>query len=151
MVIKKDSKESGFTLVEVLTSTVLIALILTTFMTMFAMGAKTNVASEKIFDNTYLVQNEMEKVIALSKTPFSGDRAAHIDTNTDYVVKNPVLKDGITWDVLTKQLNSTHEIIIRLEDTEQPETKLVIELMNNDELRTEAKMETLLTWEGEAP
>src|SRR5690625_6456628 len=58
--------EHGFTLIEVLASIVLLAIILTSFGMIFAQSLKTSNTSERIIDHTYIAQREMERIYELS-------------------------------------------------------------------------------------
>lgn len=149
---KYKRKQSGFTLVEVLASIVLLTLIITTFMMMFAMGARTNVVSEELFDSTYAVQNEMEKIIELSAHAVLPDaRLATIQQALGYSQQAPVTANGASWGRLSKQLTPQHVMEVRLEQTSSRFVRVFIEAGEVGKENSRAKMETLLTWEEETP
>lgn len=149
---KLKNAQNGFTLVEVLASIVLLTLIITTFMMMFAMGARTNVASEGLFDSTYAVQNEMEKLIELSAQPVSPpDRLETIEQALGYSRQSGVTENGTTWGRLSKQAGAQHVMDIRLEETTSHFVRVLVEVGSAEGGNPKAKMETLLIWEGEAP
>lgn len=151
MLNKLLTKKDGFTLVEVLASIVLLTLILTTFLMMFAMSAKTNVASEVIFDSTYEVQNELEKIIELSSRPVApGNRLFIIQEGLGYEEQTSVLKNGVSWGVLSKDVQQ-HKMNIYLEQTEAQLARVLVEVVKEPNTNPKAQMETILTWEGEAP
>lgn len=145
------SNKDGFTLVEVLASIVLLTLILTTFLMMFAMGAKTNVASETIFDSTYEVQNELEKIIELSSRPtVPENRLFIIQEELGYDRQPSILKSEVDWDVLSKDVQH-YKMNIYLEKTEDQLARVLVELVEEPNTNPKAQMETILTWEGETP
>ncbi|MFP3324076.1 prepilin-type N-terminal cleavage/methylation domain-containing protein [Planococcus sp. SIMBA_160] len=151
MLCKFLSNKDGFTLVEVLASIVLLTLILTTFLMMFAMGAKTNVASEAIFDSTYEVQNELEKIIELSSRPaVSEKRLFIIQEELGYNRQPNLLESGVDWGVLSKDVQQ-YKMNIYLEKTEARLIRVLVELVEEPNTHPKAQMETVLTWEGEAP
>lgn len=144
--------EKGFTLVEVLASIVLLTLIVTTFMMMFAMGARTNVASEGLFNSTYEVQNVMEKIIELSDQPAAPTaRVETIKSKLGYTQQTRVVKSGTSWDRLTKKVGNQHVMEIRLEETESQFVRVLVEVSEEGNGKSKAKMETLLTWKGVNP
>ncbi|MDE4085036.1 prepilin-type N-terminal cleavage/methylation domain-containing protein [Planococcus maritimus] len=151
MLNKFLSNKDGFTLVEVLASMVLLTLILTTFLMMFGMGAKTNVASETIFNSTYEVQNELEKIIELSsRSTAPENRLSIIQEELGYERQTSVLKNGVTWGVLSKDVQQL-KMNIYLEKTEARLARVLVELVEEPNTNPKAQMETILTWEGEAP
>lgn len=68
MILLLKNKQSGFTLVEVIASILIITIILISFFTFFINTAKTTKTSNDIFDATYYAQKEMEKIYNLSQT-----------------------------------------------------------------------------------
>lgn len=141
---KLKMDERGFTLVELLASFVLITLLLTTFLMMFAQAAKTNVASETIIDSTYTAQTEMEKIYAVSKRPLDSTRIAAIE-NLGYT---KVGTDSIWLKFKKKSLNENEEINIRLENKDEKMTRIIIEVYEGTKPNPSAKMENVLIWEG---
>lgn len=140
--------EKGFTLIEVLVSFVLITLLLTTFLMMFAQAAKTNYSSENIIDSTYIAQTEMEKIYRLSKSFSSSNKsAAFPPAQYDSPVKKIV--EGTEW-IEYKKKNTSYEvdITIRIEDTQQKVTRIIIEVYETASINPSAKMENVLIWEG---
>jgi type II secretory pathway pseudopilin PulG len=64
---KTRNSESGLTLIELIISIALIAMILIAFLPMFIMSAETNTKSETTLDSTYLGKDAMEMAYDLSK------------------------------------------------------------------------------------
>lgn len=146
--IKTLKAEKGFTLVEVLASTILITLILVSFLTIFAQGAKTNRVSENIIDSTYLAQTEMEKIYGLSKNINSNNISAAFPS-TQYESPVPKTVEGSKWIEYKKKNNpSGATILIRIEDTTEKLTRIIIEVYEDPKMNPKAKMENVLIWEG---
>lgn len=76
MFVKKN--QSGFTLIEVIASLVIITIILISFFSFFLSNAKTTKTSNDIFDATYYAQKEMEHLYQLSQTRTFDDRISAI-------------------------------------------------------------------------
>src|SRR5690625_6375635 len=79
------TNEHGFTLIEVLASIVLLAIILTSFGMIFAQSLKTSNTSERIIDHTYIAQREMERIYELSTKVYVEHRISEIKENNNYV------------------------------------------------------------------
>lgn len=149
---ERHCDEKGFTMVEVLASTVLIVLILSTFLMMFAQATRTNLASETIVDSTYTAQAEMEKIYGLSKKTAPVNKIS-VFPPTQYGNSRIVSKDGVSWTEYTKKNPQTDEkILIRLENknTDAKMTRIVIEVYEGTKVNPSAKMESVLIWEGTA-
>ncbi|MDN7227021.1 hypothetical protein QWY15_06880 [Planococcus sp. N064] len=147
---KYIKNNNGLTLVELLASTVLIMLILSTFLMMFAQSAKTNVASETIVDSTYTAQTEMEKIYGLSKkiTPINKLSAF---PSAGYGTPKNLAIGGMDWIEFTKKISSSNETIkIRLESkaADVKMTRIIIEVYEGTKTNASAKMENVLVWEG---
>lgn len=136
--------EKGLTLVEVLASTVLITLILVSFITIFAQGAKTNMVSENIVDSTYLAQTEMESIIALSKAPL--EDTPKIEMDKEY--GTGLISSNNEWVEYEKNIpNSTEKYIIRIKNTTSTRTNVIVEVVDNENNVVRAKMENVVLWE----
>ncbi|MTD29615.1 hypothetical protein [Planomicrobium sp. YIM 101495] len=144
--------DKGLTLVEVLASTVLITLLLVTFMMMFAQASKSNVASETIIDSTYIAQSEMEQVYALSKKNVPVDKVTALSSKYGSSVSKTI--SGTKWQEYSKiDDTSGNTIKIRLEDTPaaMKMTRIVIEVYEGTKTNPSAKMENVLIWEVVSP
>ncbi|MGE6367649.1 type IV pilus modification PilV family protein [Planococcus kocurii] len=136
--------EKGLTLVEVLASTVLITLILISFFTLFAQGAKINITSETIVDSTYLAQKEMESIIALSKESLAD--TLKIEMDNKYGIG--VLTSNNEWIKYEKNIpNSTEKYSIRVKNISTNRINVVVEVIEKENNAVRAKMENILIWE----
>ena len=64
--VKINTNEDGFTLIEIIVSILLISIILFSFFGLLVQSKKTNSSAEDTNDATYLAQIEMEKIYNLS-------------------------------------------------------------------------------------
>jgi len=70
--LKHRLDTTGFSLIEVIISTLLLSIIILSFFSLLISSAKTTKVSESIMDSTYTVQKEMETLYSLSMgTPFN--------------------------------------------------------------------------------
>lgn len=145
----RTSNDKGFTLVELLVSFVLITILLTTFMMMFTQAAKTNNSSENIVDSTYIAQAEMEKIYGLSKS-ISSEKKVDAFPVAQYFPPVKKTVEGVTWDEYKKRKNhpSQADVFIRIEDTTEKMTRIIIEVYEKTKANPSAKMENVLIWEG---
>lgn len=145
---KTHFNEKGFTLIETLVSFVLITILLTTFLMMFVQAAKTNHSSENIVNSTYIAQAEMEKIYGLSKSLSPSNKlAAFPASQYDPPIKKII--EGAEWIQYKKKIDSHgREILIRIEDTQQKVTRIIIEVYEAPKINPSAKMENVLIWEG---
>lgn len=137
------TNEKGLTLVEILASIVILALIFISIITILNLTAKSNQASQEIIDATYIAQQEMEYIYEKSL-----DETSNLETISEYV-KQP--NDG-NWFVYHKNVASSDYFLEIKEDrTEFPMVRVVVKVYEiNDISKTEpkAQMETLLKWGG---
>ncbi|MDQ0430532.1 Tfp pilus assembly protein PilV [Planomicrobium stackebrandtii] len=136
--------EKGLTLIEVLASTVLITLILVSFFTLFAQGAKTNITSENIVDSTYLAQKEMESIIALSKAPIVDTPKIEMDKRYGMGVSS----SNNEWIKYEKSIpDSTEKYSIRIKNTTSNRINVIVEVLEKENNVVRAKMENVVVWE----
>jgi len=136
----------GMTLVEILASSILITLLLLSFLMMFTQATKTNMKSENIIDGTYLAQVEMERIIAASKSDKARTRIKAI---TDLGYSTP--SERVEWFEFTKNdADSTAVIKVKLEKTSSDMTRIIIEVFDKSSGTSLAKMENVLVWEATA-
>lgn len=142
--LKVNRKESGLTLIEVLASIIILTLIITAFLTIFLQSAKTNKASEKIIEATYIAQVEMENIHAISDdTPFDNKDEAMKELNYE-----KVLEDHITFTKFEPE-KSERYIVVKLTESSNPLTHVLVKVYNNENKdKLEAQMETILSWEA---
>lgn len=171
MILLLKNKQSGFTLVEVIASIVIITIILVSFFTFFINTAKTTKTSNDIFDATYYAQKEMEKLYNLTQTnivakslsinektaiiesaitnnPFNG--TPEYEANKDYYYK----KDGNSF---VKKGNTTtdpndvyfYELEFKYYDEALNLTRFIINIYDRADTakaKPKAKMESILEW-----
>lgn len=118
----KSKQESGFTLLEVVASIVILEIILTSFYSLLIQSAKATKQSEEIIDATYIAQNIMEESYNISKSFNYVNLNEQFDAldnhldgfekiedeeyqlmkeieNTDYLTTVQLLKDGAKKDL----------------------------------------------------
>lgn len=145
---KLKTDQRGATLIELLVSFVLITLLLTTFLMMFAQSAKTNKSSENILDSTYFAQTEMERIYAKSKSINSSNKTSAFPSS-EYEVPVSITKEDTDWFEYKKIKNpSGITIKVRLEDTTDKMSRIIIEVYEDSKANPSAKMENILIWEG---
>ena len=138
-----NTSEKGLSMVEILTSIVILALIFISIITILNLTAKSNKTSEKIIDATYIAQQEMEYIYEKSL-----DETSELETIPEYAKQS---NDG-NWFVYHKNIaNSDYFLEIKEDRTEFPMVRVVVKVYDvNDISKTEpkAQMETLLKWGG---
>lgn len=83
MILFLKKQQSGFTLIEVIASIVIITIILLSFFPFFINTAKTTKTSNDIFDATYYAQREMETLYGMSQ-------------NNQFInVEKTIIEDGL--------------------------------------------------------
>ena len=171
MLLFLKNKQSGFTLVEVVASIVIITIILTSFFPIFINTAKTTKTSNDIFDATYYAQKEMEILYNLSQTtivskgltmsektaiiesaithtPFNGtpEYAANKEYYYTKDINNFVKKGNETID----SSNVFHyELEFEYYDEELNLTRFIINIYDKADTaraKPEAKMESIFEW-----
>ena len=138
--LRMQAKESGFSLVEILISIVLLSLLIMTFLLMFLQSAKTNKASEDIVNATYVAQTEMEKIYAVSKTTKFEDR------------KSEMLKIGyetVDLEKFTTKNSPYIEVKLTKRNVANNLINVIVDVYNNkNDKKLKAHMETILSWGG---
>jgi len=132
--------EQGLTLVEILASLVILAIIFISIISILNQSARTNKTSEEIIDATYVAQTEMEHIYKLSK-----DTDKTIDSIHDYVKQTP---NG-NWNVYHKQVEHNFFLEILEDRTDEPMVRIVVrvyEISDTNKENPKAQMETLLKW-----
>lgn len=138
MIFKQvHSNEKGFTLVEVMASFVILAILLTAFFTFFIQTAKTGKSSENIVDATYIAQSEMEKAFAVSKKV----------TNREEAIKSlGYKKEDSSSDFTKKDSKNTIKLKLKGNNSAPNLTNIIIEVYENNENNLKAKMENVFVW-----
>ncbi|WP_419959140.1 type IV pilus modification PilV family protein [Psychrobacillus sp. BM2] len=136
---KKINNTNGFTLVEVLASTVILTLLLTSFLIVFIQSVKTNKTSEHIIDATYIAQTEMEEIYAISIKTKYGSRDMTL-RGLNYIKK----EDESGWSVFERNRDTGELIKVKLKNKKGTMDRVLIEVKDKDTLR--AQMENVLVW-----
>ncbi|KAA0965335.1 hypothetical protein FQ087_03235 [Sporosarcina sp. ANT_H38] len=139
--LKRGMGEGGLSLVEVLASIVILTLLLTTFLMMFLQSAKVNKASEHIIDATYIAQEEMENIYALSTTIKHNAKEGAIK-GLGYT--NGSIESG--WIVFEKGYNSNVLIKIKLQNKKGNMDRVIVEVRGIPDDNIQAQMENLVVW-----
>ena len=75
---KFQHNEKGFTLLELLVSVVLLAIVVGALLSMFVTSTKTNITSAEVVDEGYMAQKHMEKIYSLGKDKSVSEIADHL-------------------------------------------------------------------------
>jgi len=135
--------EKGLTLIEVLASTVLITIVLVSFLTIFAQGAKTNMTSENTMDSTYLAQKEMESIIALAKSPLGETPKSKMDNRYG----TGTLSSDNKWIKYEKNIpNSNEKYSLRIKNSSSYMINVIVEVIEKENNIVRAKMENIVDW-----
>lgn len=145
-IIKLLASERGFSLVELLTAIVLLALLVGPFLTMFVQTAKSNQLTQKIDDATFVANSEMEYLYNLSTTTSLSNLPTQIAA--DNVNYQPVsCSVGLCY---TKQVTN-HFIYIQLKTDPQSSTLedvLVQVYKTSAKAQLQAQMESVYAWKS---
>ena len=141
--------QSGFSLLEVLTSTILITILLLSFYTMLISSAKTTKTAETIIDYTYLAQKEIENIYETSDTSPTRDwlEIKNRISSLGYVY----LKESNGYTVYKKtMINENVYILIKIKLRDSTKytalTNVIIEVYDAEKNIKKSKMETILFW-----
>lgn len=138
----KIKNANGFTLVEVLASTVILTLLLTSFLMLFLQSAKTSKTSEHIIDATYIAQTEMEEIYAISIKTKYGSREETLKS-LSYKKKD----DEAGWNVYERNRDTGELIKVKLKNKKGTMDRILIEVKEKGTLR--AQMENVLVWKAD--
>lgn len=140
---RKLFQAEGLTLVEVLASIVILSIVITIFLAVFAQTAKTNKVSEEIVDATYLAQQIMEEIYELSLTVKKENRKEELE-------KEGYLPDQENDDETYIKYEDGHSIQITFKkrnDLEDVEDVIVEILDRSDEdEKPKAIMQNMFEW-----
>ena len=141
--------QSGVSLLEVLASTILIAILLLSFYTMLISSAKTTKTAETIIDYTYLAQKEMENLYEKSNTSSTSDwndiknhisslGYVYLEERNGYTIfKNTMIKENVYILIKIKMHDPTNYTDL---------TNVIIEVYDAEKSVQKSKMETILLW-----
>ena len=147
----KQSKlnQSGFSLLEVLASTVLITILLLSFYTILISSAKTARTAETIIDYTYLAQKEMENIYEKSdnspannwtdiKNRISSLGYVYIEERNGYTIfKKTLINENVYILLKIKMHDPT---------TYTDLTNVIIDVYDAENNILKSEMETILVW-----
>ena len=142
-------QEKGLTLVEILASLVILAIIFISVLLILTQTMKTNKVSEEIIDATYVAQTEMEKIYAASK-----NKQRDSWFKDEYVEE----ADEGDWNVFSSLEHAFNISILWQEscrekctDLDKQMTRVVVKVYDkSDVTKVKAQMENLLKWEEQA-
>lgn len=133
----------GLTLVEVLVSIILISIILFTFFSLFIHSAKTGKTSEEVVDATYLAQVEMERLYEVSR---NGDFNYGIDEIVKSLLYKRLTSTNPDEHIFARTIDGLYIKLKLKKHTYQGMNYLVIEVFEEENGPSRAKMETILEW-----
>lgn len=151
MTIKES--ESGFTLLEVVASLIIITIILMSFYSFFISTAKTTKTSNEIFNATYYAQKEMEHLYQLSQIEAFNDRISVITAipNGEVEEREKYYYSGTTTifeklgDLETDPNNNYYYILKCIPEFNNV-TTVIIEVYDEKSGLLKAKMENKIEW-----
>ena len=140
--LNKKNHTNGFTLIEVLASTVILTLLLTSFLIMFLQSAKINKTSDQIIDATYIAQAEMEEIYAISINTNYNSRKVSLE-KLGYTEKS--IEEG--WHTFIKNGDTGEQVKLKLKNKKGTMDRVLIEVKEKDMLS--AQMENVLVWKAD--
>lgn len=140
--LNKKNHTNGFTLIEVLASTVILTLLLTSFLIMFLQSAKINKTSDQIIDATYIAQAEMEEIYAISINTNYNSRKVSLE-KLGYTEKS--IEKG--WHTFIKNGDTGELVKLKLKNKKGTMDRVLIEVKEKDTLS--AQMENVLVWKAD--
>lgn len=142
--MKHLKDEGGVTLVEVVTSLVLITIILLSFAGLFIQSTKTGKASQEIVDATYIAQVEMENMYSFSKflpqsqieQYFIDEGYTKVDEESDSTKITFTISDANTHSLKKFKFKFSYNKLLGV----------VVEVYDPKTLVLKSKMENILEW-----
>ncbi|MCH1626587.1 hypothetical protein [Fredinandcohnia quinoae] len=145
---KSIFSEKGITLLEVLTSIVILTIIVITFLSMYIQSASTNNVSKDILDTTYIAQSEMEAIYNINKNEINiTDGLSRIQNGLGY----RLIRGDYNADFNFYKIVNDYYILlsIQAEGNESELYKVIINIFNDSSMsQKEAQIETLFSWEN---
>lgn len=140
-------KEQGVSLLEVIVSIVLIAIILLSFSTIFLQSKKTNVLSESFVDATYRAQEDMETVYGIVSSMAKSD-FQDLETIQSHGISFNYISDPSCTDTCKKFVSSTHSehwIQLQLNSRHLSLVDVLVNVPKNNS-STPVIMESVFSW-----
>ncbi|NNU75975.1 type IV pilus modification PilV family protein [Clostridium estertheticum] len=135
----------GMTLIELIVSMAILAIILVPFMNMFLQSTVTNKKSETILDATYVAQSNMENIYSISKSKtFIAGRSQLID-NDGFIETGELTDNDYNY---TKNVTGYFiKVQIMRIDGKGNLVKLLVKIYDNSSMsKLESQMETIIPW-----
>ncbi|WEG11458.1 prepilin-type N-terminal cleavage/methylation domain-containing protein [Pullulanibacillus sp. KACC 23026] len=141
------TSKSGFTLIEVMASIVLLALIVGPFLTMFVQSSKTNQITNKVDDATFVANSEMEFFYNQS----TSSSISQISTNPGLVTGyTPTVQNcSSTGSLCYTKTNGTHYVFVQLTPKQTPLEDVTVKVYKTAAMnQLQAQMETVYSWKN---
>lgn len=146
----------GFTLIEVVAALLLLSIILLSFFSFFIQSKKSISSSESINEATYIAQQEMEKVYALSQQSSLSNLSegylvgyTFLEKNKNHCASSSNIDPTAYGDIFTyqKEMDSfLSRITISTLCNYQNAGHVLIEIMDSND-RLKAKIENIYVWQ----
>ena len=141
ILIRLRFEETGRTLIEILASVVLLAIIVIPFASIFVQSSKTISVSDTMIDATYVAQSEMERFY-----DFSRDNSISYENLVNGYSKR---EDSITGrEYSYEKQHEGYYVLVELDSKDNDLVNVLVKIFNNSSMdKLEAQMETIYLWE----
>ena len=140
--------EKGLTLIEILTSILILSILIMSFLTMFIQSSRTNSTSKKITDATYIAESSMEEINNAISTA-----STTAETSQDFLNKFNLLPSQYSKKCLDgtcyEKISNTKEYNVYVELTPKDTfISILVKVFDNNSSskHLESQMEMLVTW-----
>lgn len=137
------SSKEGFSLVEILASVVLLALLVGPFLTMFVQSAKTNQVTRNVDDATFVANSQMDYFYNIISNHSSANSSFASSLNSDSYQTVTCTSGGTMC--FNKQVTN-HYVVIQLTDKSSMEDVLVKVYKTSALNQLQAQMESVYAW-----
>lgn len=149
MKVFKNHPESGYTLLEVVASIMILAIILISFYSLLLLSAKTTKQSEEIVDATYIAQNTMEETYQISKKYTYDNLDDQFDALSDHL-EGFEKNEKVEYQLIKDSENSDYVTTVQIikESSNKDLTSVVIQVLEvkgNSKI-LKAQMQNTLKW-----
>lgn len=139
--------EKGFTLIEVVASIVILTLLLTSFLSLLLVAAKSTQVSKEIIDYTLVAQTEVEKVYQAAQNASKSDDQTILVADLDYRLSvdqgSRVIYEKTTEQAFIQLTLSDYEDNSVLNETL---SGLKVEVLSLEDSSEGAQMESIIEW-----
>ncbi|MCD5325679.1 MULTISPECIES: prepilin-type N-terminal cleavage/methylation domain-containing protein [Pontibacillus] len=133
--------ERGITLIEIIASIAILAIIILAFMPMFTQTMRTSSISTDILDATYLAQSKMEEVYHLSTTSTFDDAKSQIEDMSLVETEN-------SW-YHYEQTTDDYYIYLSIKEPQNELSNVLVKVYrDNTKSKLESQMESIYRWEN---